>query len=250
MQPSTPQEAASPGEAALIRCEMEALAAGAEKARRAALRSCPVVGATICSLLQQEAAEVRACLLKSMCVLLRVAADIALLRLHTMARSLLPRHYYYPCSPPPALPDTPQDGCGGGCGGRFSVVVLDECSQMTEPLSLVPLMRGRPRFLVAAGDPLQLPPVVASPAALSNPGAAAAAAGPAGAGAVPCGGGGGAGGRGGGGTADSLLRPMFVRLTQLGHGTHLLRYQYRWGLGLQGRSWALAARLCNLCEQP
>lgn len=69
------------------RHELAALAAGAERQRRKALRTCPVVGATVCALLQQ------------------------------------------------ALPE--------GEGGTFTVVVLDECSQMTEPLSIVPLLRAR-----------------------------------------------------------------------------------------------------------
>lgn len=43
---------------AYIEAELAALAAGAEKQRRKALRTCPVVGATICSL-QQSSAEVR-----------------------------------------------------------------------------------------------------------------------------------------------------------------------------------------------
>ncbi|KAG2430776.1 hypothetical protein HYH02_013615 [Chlamydomonas schloesseri] len=150
---------ASPADAAYINAELAALAAGAEKLRRRALRTCPVVGATICSLLQPSS----------------------------------------------------EDHMGGG----FTVVVLDECSQMTEPLCLVPLLRARARFLVAAGDPQQLPPVIASPASLTAPHhqpnhpahhhqARQRQA-----------------------HADSLLRPLFVRLSQLGHVPHLLSYQYR-----------------------
>ena len=47
---------------------------------------------------------------------------------------------------------------------EFHVVILDECSQIIEPLSMLPIIRSKARFLVACGDPLQLPPVVASPA--------------------------------------------------------------------------------------
>ena len=84
---------------------------------------------------------------------------------------------------------------------------------MTEPTSLVPLLRSRCRYVIAAGDPLQLPPVIAHPAHLT------AAAGLAAAGA----------GHGGGrrDAAGGLLRPLFVRLTDLGHSPNLLRWQYR-----------------------
>jgi superfamily I DNA and/or RNA helicase len=67
---------------------------------------------------------------------------------------------------------------------------------MIEPLSLAPLARARARFLLAAGDPLQLPPVVADPPA-------------------PAGG------------APGLARPLFVRLAARGAAPALLRRQYR-----------------------
>lgn len=89
---------------------------------------------------------------------------------------------------------------------------------MTEPTSLVPLLRAKCRYLIAAGDPLQLPPVIANPSALTATQPAAAAAATAG---------GAAGGGGGGAAAAGLIRPLFVRLTQLGHTPHLLRWQYR-----------------------
>ncbi len=60
-----------------------------------------------------------------------------------------------------------------------------------------------PRYLFAAGDPLQLPPVIASPGPVTPP-----------PGAAP-------------GAAHGLLRPLFVRLAALGHTPHLLRRQYR-----------------------
>lgn len=88
------------------------------------------------------------------------------------------------------------------------------------------------RFVIAAGDPCQLPPVLASPAAVTlmpgRPAAAAAAATAGGNSHMP------------GpslGTAIAaqqqqsaiygLLRPLFVRLTHLGHVPHLLTHQYR-----------------------
>lgn len=82
---------------------------------------------------------------------------------------------------------------------HFDVVVLDECSQMIEPLSLMPILRSKAKYLVAAGDPCQLPPVISSPAQVSSP--------------APNG--------------HGLLRPLFVRLSNVGWNPHLLRVQYR-----------------------
>lgn len=93
-------------------------------------------------------------------------------------------------------------------GLSFDVVVLDECSQVIEPLALAPLLRGQARFLVAAGDPRQLPPLVAAPA-LPAGGAAATAGDDAGTG------------------PQGLSRPLFVRLAALGASLHLLLRQYR-----------------------
>ncbi|KAI9217281.1 AAA domain-containing protein, partial [Blastocladiella britannica] len=44
---------------------------------------------------------------------------------------------------------------------RFGVVILDECSQLTEPLSLLPQRFGV-RHLICVGDPRQLPPTLES----------------------------------------------------------------------------------------
>lgn len=52
-------------------------------------------------------------------------------------------------------------GQGGGGGRGYDVVILDECSQVVEPLSLLPLAVAQPRRLVLVGDPMQLPPPVA-----------------------------------------------------------------------------------------
>ena len=82
---------------------------------------------------------------------------------------------------------------------------------MPEPLSIVPLLRAKARFLIAAGDPKQLPPVIASPAEVA-PAATAAAPSRAADGPAPAG----------------LLRPLFVRLAGLGCArAFLLRRQYR-----------------------
>lgn len=47
-------------------------------------------------------------------------------------------------------------------GVQCDVCVMDECSQMVEPLSLVPIARVRAGLVVAVGDPMQLPPQIAS----------------------------------------------------------------------------------------
>lgn len=78
-------------------------------------------------------------------------------------------------------------------GQVFDIVILDESSQMIEPLSLAPLVRSNARFLVAAGDPKQLPPLVSS----KSEGAA------------------------------QMVRPLFVRLTDAGCCAHMLKRQYR-----------------------
>jgi superfamily I DNA and/or RNA helicase len=41
----------------------------------------------------------------------------------------------------------------------FQVLILDEASQMTEPLSLLPMACARPQKMLIFGDPQQLPPV-------------------------------------------------------------------------------------------
>lgn len=43
---------------------------------------------------------------------------------------------------------------------QFKIVILDECSQMLEPQSLLPISRFNCRKLIAVGDPLQLPPII------------------------------------------------------------------------------------------
>lgn len=94
-------------------------------------------------------------------------------------------------------------------GQTLQVLVLDESSQMVEPLSLAAVARSKARFLIAAGDPLQLPPVVAHPAALSEP------SGPAGLDSSSP------------NLGKSLARPLFERLADAGVPAHLLRTQYR-----------------------
>ena len=41
----------------------------------------------------------------------------------------------------------------------FPIVILDECSQMVEPVSLGPIVKSRCQKLIAVGDPMQLAPI-------------------------------------------------------------------------------------------
>ena len=47
-------------------------------------------------------------------------------------------------------------------GTSFQIVILDECSQMVEPLSLLPTGRFGCEKLILVGDPMQLPPTIES----------------------------------------------------------------------------------------
>ncbi|KAF6307450.1 zinc finger GRF-type containing 1 [Rhinolophus ferrumequinum] len=77
---------------------------------------------------------------------------------------------------------------------KFPVVVLDECSQMTEPTALLPIARFECEKLILVGDPKQLPPTIqASEAAHEN----------------------------------GLEQTLFDRLCLMGHKPVLLRTQYR-----------------------
>ena len=44
--------------------------------------------------------------------------------------------------------------------GCFDVLFLDECSQMIEPQSLLPIFASKCSRMILVGDPMQLPPVV------------------------------------------------------------------------------------------
>ncbi|KAM4834304.1 5'-3' DNA helicase ZGRF1 [Thomomys bottae] len=77
---------------------------------------------------------------------------------------------------------------------KFPVVVLDECSQMTEPASLLPIARFECEKLILVGDPKQLPPTIqGSDAAHEN----------------------------------GLEQTLFDRLCLMGHKPVMLRTQYR-----------------------
>ncbi|XP_010123209.1 PREDICTED: protein ZGRF1 [Chlamydotis macqueenii] len=77
---------------------------------------------------------------------------------------------------------------------KFPVVMLDECSQMTEPASLLPIARFQCEKLVLVGDPKQLPPTIQGSECLHEKG---------------------------------LEQTLFDRLCLMGHKPILLRTQYR-----------------------
>ncbi|XP_043827956.1 protein ZGRF1 [Dromiciops gliroides] len=77
---------------------------------------------------------------------------------------------------------------------QFPVVVLDECSQMTEPASLLPIARFNCEKLVLVGDPKQLPPTIQGSESAHDSG---------------------------------LEQTLFDRLCLMGHKAILLRTQYR-----------------------
>ncbi|NXU55923.1 ZGRF1 protein, partial [Turnix velox] len=77
---------------------------------------------------------------------------------------------------------------------KFPVVMLDECSQMTEPASLLPVARFQCEKLILVGDPKQLPPTVQGSESVHEKG---------------------------------LEQTLFDRLCLMGHKTILLRTQYR-----------------------
>ncbi|KAM6071977.1 5'-3' DNA helicase ZGRF1 isoform 2-T2 [Theristicus caerulescens] len=77
---------------------------------------------------------------------------------------------------------------------KFPVVMLDECSQMTEPASLLPIARFQCEKLVLVGDPKQLPPTIQGSESVHDKG---------------------------------LEQTLFDRLCLMGHKPILLRTQYR-----------------------
>ncbi|XP_078532856.1 5'-3' DNA helicase ZGRF1 isoform X2 [Lissotriton helveticus] len=77
---------------------------------------------------------------------------------------------------------------------RFPVVVLDECSQITEPASLLPIARFECEKLLLVGDPKQLPPTIQGSDCAHEKG---------------------------------LEQTLFDRLCLMGHKALLLRTQYR-----------------------
>ena len=100
-------------------------------------------------------------------------------------------------------------------GLRFQIVLLDECSQLTEPASLVPLAKLDCERLLAVGDPMQLPPTLHAPPSPSRTTAAA------------------------GSPAFDLRLTLFERLARCGTPPVVLRAQYRCHPAIS----ALASRL-------
>lgn len=99
------------------------------------------------------------------------------------------------------------DVIGVTCASAFSalltgiqsqVLILDEVSQMTEALSLLPLASAKPCKILLIGDPKQLPPALAVPSAASLDN-----------------------------TVGDFSRTMFDRLRDLGLPASTLRIQYR-----------------------
>ncbi|CAB1113252.1 unnamed protein product [Ectocarpus sp. CCAP 1310/34] len=110
---------------------------------------------------------------------------------------------------------------GGGEGRRrgYDIVVLDECSQIVEPMSLLPVAVAQPRRLVLVGDPMQLPPPVARARMPKEAWLEKVNARP--------------------GNGDTLEKTLFVRLAKLGVQPLLLGRQYR----CHPQMSALASRL-------
>ncbi|XP_056659040.1 protein ZGRF1 isoform X3 [Monodelphis domestica] len=77
---------------------------------------------------------------------------------------------------------------------KFPIVLLDECSQMTEPASLLPIARFDCEKLVLVGDPKQLPPTIQGSESAHD---------------------------------NGLEQTLFDRLCLMGHKAILLRTQYR-----------------------
>lgn len=95
-------------------------------------------------------------------------------------------------------------------GSSFSLVIIDECTQMTEPASVQAITRFCAERVILAGDPRQLPPVVGFE---PEPGAAPA--------------GGALGGGAPAGVGVGLSRTLFDRLERCGQEPIDLRWQYR-----------------------
>ncbi|KAG0791661.1 hypothetical protein G6F21_004923 [Rhizopus arrhizus] len=79
---------------------------------------------------------------------------------------------------------------------KFPLVLVDESSQLMEPLTMVPLARFSCNRLVMIGDPLQLPPTLVSPAEDNKIG-------------------------------KGLDKTLFDRFIEMGHDSIMLKTQYR-----------------------
>jgi superfamily I DNA and/or RNA helicase len=76
------------------------------------------------------------------------------------------------------------------------IVILDECSQMTEPMSLLPIVTFKSSFVMLVGDPKQLPPTISHSLHPTE-------------------------------TKSGIEKTLFERLVDAGHTPVLLNTQYR-----------------------
>lgn len=95
-------------------------------------------------------------------------------------------------------------------GNKFQIVILDESSQMLEPLSMLPIGKFGCEKLISVGDPMQLPPTLTSNQITT--------------------------------TAEdhTLGKTLFTRLAHLGVAPIMLRTQYRVSIGVTFTSQILA----------
>lgn len=110
-----------------------------------------------------------------------------------------------------------------GDDAAFDIVVLDECSQMVEPASMLPVLKFGCKRLLLVGDPLQLPPITRSVRELKVPS----------------------------GTDPALVggyeTALFVRLQKAGYQTTMLSVQYRFGFAFEKDALALQRYRCFFC---
>lgn len=174
-------------DAAAIAAELARVKAGAVRARAAALCRAAVVGTTCVS----------AGALPGM-----LAASLASSSSSSSAGNNKMQRGHV--GPPSSSSLTP---------AAFDVAVVDEASQIAEPLAAVSLAAGGASYVIVAGDPMQLPPVVASPAAVTTSTSTTTTTTTSGnASSAPI---------------HGLSRSLLARLIAAGHGARLLRSQYR-----------------------
>ena len=94
---------------------------------------------------------------------------------------------------------------------RFRIVVMDECSQTTEPTSLLAMANFGCERAVLVGDPQQLPPVLTSSSSSSSSSSASSSS----------------SSREGEAKAEGLAKTLFERLSYGGVKPIMLRTQYR-----------------------
>ena len=93
-------------------------------------------------------------------------------------------------------------------GSRFAIVILDESSQVVEPMSMIPIAQFRAERALLVGDPLQLPPTLRTKAPTSFTSSTPQPP------PSPL-------------NSDDLTKTLFVRLHRAGLRSIMLRKQYR-----------------------